>query len=67
MTAFFEGSPTDLETILTQTRTAFGMHPPPIVPVPLPFLAYREMVVEIEVIAWPEPMPCRRDYEADSP
>jgi enamine deaminase RidA (YjgF/YER057c/UK114 family) len=51
VTAFFEGSPNDLETILTQTRTAFGERPPPIVPVPLPFLAYREMVVEIEVIA----------------
>lgn len=51
VTVFFEGSPSDLETILTQTRTAFGERPPPIVPVPLPFLAYREMVVEIEVIA----------------
>ncbi len=51
ITAFFEGSPSDLETILAQTRTAFGDRPPPIVPVPLPFLAYREMVVEIEVIA----------------
>jgi enamine deaminase RidA (YjgF/YER057c/UK114 family) len=51
VTAFFEGSPSDLETILARTRTAFGERPPPIVPVPLPFLAYREMVVEIEVIA----------------
>lgn len=51
VTAFFEGSPDDLETILGQTRTAFGDPPPPIVLVPLPYLAYREMVVEIEVIA----------------
>ena len=51
VTAFFEGSPADLETVLGRTRTAFGSQPPPIVPVPLPFLAYREMVVEIEVIA----------------
>jgi enamine deaminase RidA (YjgF/YER057c/UK114 family) len=51
VTAFYEGSPADLETILALTRTAFGERPPPIVPVPLPFLAYREMVVEIEVIA----------------
>ena len=51
ITAFFEGSPADLETVLRRTRTAFGDQPPPIVPVPLPFLAYREMVVEIEVIA----------------
>jgi enamine deaminase RidA (YjgF/YER057c/UK114 family) len=51
VTAFFEGSPADLETILTRTRLAFGAEPPPIVPVPLPFLAYREMVVEIEVVA----------------
>jgi enamine deaminase RidA (YjgF/YER057c/UK114 family) len=51
VTAFFEGSPSDLETILARTRVAFGEHPPPIVLVPLPFLAYREMVVEIEAIA----------------
>ena len=51
VTAFYEGSPADLETILARTRTAFGGDPPPIVPVPLPFLAYRDMVVEIEVIA----------------
>lgn len=51
VTAFFEGSSIDLETILARTRTAFGERPPPIVPVPLPCLAYREMVVEIEVIA----------------
>ena len=51
VTAFYEGSPADLETILALTRTAFGERPPPIVPVPLPFLAYREMVIEIEVIA----------------
>ena len=51
ITAFFEGSANDLETILAHTRAAFGTRPPPIVPVPLPFLAYREMVVEIEVIA----------------
>jgi enamine deaminase RidA (YjgF/YER057c/UK114 family) len=51
VTAFFAGTSSDLETILTRTRTAFGQRPPPIVPVPLPYLAYREMVVEIEVIA----------------
>jgi enamine deaminase RidA (YjgF/YER057c/UK114 family) len=51
VTAFYEGSPADLEIVLARTRTAFGDRPPPIVPVPLPFLAYREMVVEIEVIA----------------
>jgi enamine deaminase RidA (YjgF/YER057c/UK114 family) len=51
VTAFFEGSPSDLETVLARTRSAFGQPPPPIVPVPLPFLAYRQMVVEIEVIA----------------
>jgi enamine deaminase RidA (YjgF/YER057c/UK114 family) len=51
VTAFYEGSPADLETVLARTRSAFGDRPPPIVPVPLPFLAYREMVVEIEVIA----------------
>lgn len=51
VTAFYEGSPADLETVLARTRTAFGDRPPPIVPVPLPFLAYRDMVVEIEVIA----------------
>jgi enamine deaminase RidA (YjgF/YER057c/UK114 family) len=51
VTAFYEGSPSGLETILAQTRTAFGERPPPIVPVPLPFLAYAEMVVEIEVVA----------------
>lgn len=51
LTAFFEGSPSDLETVLARTRSAFGERPPPIVPVPLPFLAYRQMVVEIEVIA----------------
>jgi enamine deaminase RidA (YjgF/YER057c/UK114 family) len=51
VTAFFEGSPADLETVLGRTRTAFGDRPPPIVPVPLPYLAYRDMVVEIEVIA----------------
>jgi enamine deaminase RidA (YjgF/YER057c/UK114 family) len=50
VTAFYEGSPADLETVLARTRSAFGDRPPPIVPVPLPFLAYREMVVEIEVI-----------------
>jgi enamine deaminase RidA (YjgF/YER057c/UK114 family) len=51
VTAFYEGSPADLETVLSRTRTAFGDRPPPIVPVPLPFLAYRDMVVEIEVVA----------------
>jgi enamine deaminase RidA (YjgF/YER057c/UK114 family) len=51
VTAFFEGSASNLETVLARTRAAFGEHPPPIVPVPLPYLAYREMVVEIEVIA----------------
>jgi enamine deaminase RidA (YjgF/YER057c/UK114 family) len=51
VTAFFEGVPSDLETILTQTRNVFGQRPPPIVPVSLPYLAYRSMVVEIEVIA----------------
>jgi enamine deaminase RidA (YjgF/YER057c/UK114 family) len=51
VTAFFEGSSGDLETVLAGTRQAFGERPPPIVPVPLPFLAYRQMVVEIEVIA----------------
>jgi enamine deaminase RidA (YjgF/YER057c/UK114 family) len=51
VTAFYEGGPADLETILSLTRRAFGDPPPPIVPVPLPFLAYQEMVVEIEVIA----------------
>jgi enamine deaminase RidA (YjgF/YER057c/UK114 family) len=51
ITAFFKGSPSDLETVLARTRAAFGEHPPPIVPVPLPFLAYEEMVVEIEAIA----------------
>jgi hypothetical protein len=51
VTAFYEGSPADLETVLAGTRTAFGRRPPPIVPVPLPHLAYRDMVVEIEVIA----------------
>ena len=51
VTAFFEGSADDLETVLSRTRVAFGGEPPPMVPVPLPFLAYRDMVVEIEVIA----------------
>jgi enamine deaminase RidA (YjgF/YER057c/UK114 family) len=51
VTAFFEGSADDLETVLSRTRVAFGSEPPPMVPVPLPFLAYRDMVVEIEVIA----------------
>lgn len=51
VTAFYQGSPADLETVLARTRTAFGDRPPPIVLVPLPFLAYRDMVVEIEVIA----------------
>ncbi len=51
VTAFYEGSPKDLETVLSATRSAFGERPPPIVPVPLPHLAYRDMVVEIEVIA----------------
>jgi 2-iminobutanoate/2-iminopropanoate deaminase len=51
VTAFYEGSPGDLDTILARTRSAFGDRPPPIVPVPLPFLAYRAMVVEIEVLA----------------
>lgn len=51
VTAFYEGSPADLETVLARTQTAFGDRHPPIVPVPLPFLAYRDMVVEIEVIA----------------
>lgn len=51
VTAFFEGTASDLETVLAQTRTAFGADPPPIVPISLPYLAYREMVVEIEVIA----------------
>ena len=51
VTAFYEGSPAELETILTCTRGAFGAEPPALVPVPLPFLAYDEMVVEIEVIA----------------
>jgi enamine deaminase RidA (YjgF/YER057c/UK114 family) len=51
VTAFYEGTPASLETMLARTRVAFGAEPPPIVPVPLPFLAYREMVVEIEVIA----------------
>jgi len=51
VTAFYEGTPADLETILARTRGAFGPEPPALVPVPLPFLAYEEMVVEIEVIA----------------
>jgi enamine deaminase RidA (YjgF/YER057c/UK114 family) len=67
VTAFFEGSPNDLETILTQTRTAFGERPPPIVPVPLPFLAYREMVVEIEVIAMARSPLGDRGYDTASP
>lgn len=51
VTVFYEGSPAVLETILVTTRAAFGPEPPVLVPVPLPFLAYDEMVVEIEVIA----------------
>ena len=51
VTAFFEGSPGQLETILARTNAVFGERPPPLVLVPLPFLAYRDMVVEIEVIA----------------
>jgi len=62
VTAFFEGSSIDLETILARTRTAFGERPPPIVPVPLPYLAYREMVVEIRGHR-PGPKRCRRARE----
>jgi enamine deaminase RidA (YjgF/YER057c/UK114 family) len=68
VTAFFAGSPKDLETILAQTRMAFGDTPPPIVPVPLPYLAYHEMVVEIEVIAMARSSLGRAGgYEAESP
>lgn len=68
VTAFFGGSPKELETILAQTRTAFGNPPPPIVPVPLAYLAYDEMVVEIEVIAMVRShLGSARGYEADLP
>jgi enamine deaminase RidA (YjgF/YER057c/UK114 family) len=69
VTAFYEGTPSDLETILALTRTAFGERPPPIVPVPLPFLAYRDMVIEIEVIglALSGRRPPGRAYDATSP
>jgi enamine deaminase RidA (YjgF/YER057c/UK114 family) len=56
LTAFYEGSPADLATITARLAMAWDGPPPPLVPVPLPFLAYREMMVEIEAIAVVRPL-----------